>query len=203
MNELINIKNDEAVTTSLQVATAFGKRHDRVLRAIENVISNAPKNGVVKFSKSTYTDSKGEKRPMYLMNRGAFELVAMGFTGAKAFEWKVKYIEAFETMANYITLRKVDVALQKNAMDFLHDNLEMPTTDDYRKANVIADKAVSNLFGFPKMIKKGEMSQEMLEQRMPIMKETVELMAIKDKYGVPEHVSKTIYKRYEKKGVLV
>jgi Rha family phage regulatory protein len=201
MNELINIKNDEAVTTSLQVAEFFHKRHDTVLRSIEGLLSE---NTKLWFQKSTYkTKGNNKTYPMYYINRDGFSLLAMGFNGKKALEWKIKYIEAFNQMESYITLRKVDVALQKNAMTFLHDNLEMPTTKDYVKANTIADKAVSNLFGFPKMIKKDEMSQEMLEQRMPIMKETVELMAIKDKYGVPEHVSKTIYQRYEKKEAIV
>ena len=130
MNELINIINDEVVTTSLQVAEKFEKRHDRVLRAIDNVISNLdnlPKNGVVKIFKSSYIDLKGEKRPMYYMNRGAFELVAMGFTGLKAFEWKVKYIAAFEEMADRIGFIKADKQIQKNAMEFLQNNLEMPT----------------------------------------------------------------------------
>ena len=35
MNELIFLKNDEAVTTSLQVAEVFGKQHKTVLRKIE------------------------------------------------------------------------------------------------------------------------------------------------------------------------
>ena len=201
MNELINIKNDEAVTTSLQVAEVFGKRHDRVLRAIDNTIVNLPKNGVVKFFKSSYADSKGEKRPMYYMNRGAFELVVMGFTGAKALEWKIKYITAFEAMAEQINFRKADKQIQKNAMQFLHDNLQMPTEADYRKANTIANKCVSNMYGYPKMIKKGDMSPEMLEQREPVLNEIVELMAVKDKYQLDVPVSKSIYKRYEGKVV--
>ena len=126
-------------------------------------------------------------------------MLAMGFTGKKALEWKVKYIEAFNQMESFINFRKADKFIQKNAMSFLADNLEMPTTKDYMKANTIADKAVSTLFGFPKMLKKDDMSEEMLQKRIPIMKDTVELMAIKDKYGVPEHVSKAIYDRYEKK----
>lgn len=198
MNKLINIKNDEAVTTSLQVAEVFGKRHDRVLRAIENTIANLPKNGVVKFFKSSYTDSKGEKRPMYFMNRGAFELVVMGFTGLKALEWKIKYIAAFETMAELINFRKADIQIQKNSMQFLHDNLEMPTPKDYMKANTIANKCVSNLYGYPKMVKKADMSPEMLADREPVLKEVVELMSVKDKYQLDVSVAESIYKRHGK-----
>ena len=35
---------------------------------------------------------------MYLMNRDGFSLLAMGFTGKEAVEWKLKYIEAFNAM---------------------------------------------------------------------------------------------------------
>ena len=47
MTELVYLKNDEAVCSSLQVAEKFGKRHDRVLRAIDNLLETLPKNGEV------------------------------------------------------------------------------------------------------------------------------------------------------------
>jgi len=77
MNELVTINKNQVVTSSLKVAEYFGKRHDTVLRAVENGLF-----------KTTYTDEKGEKRPMYLMNRDFFTFVVMGFTGKKAAEWK-------------------------------------------------------------------------------------------------------------------
>ena len=48
MNELVFIQNDQALTTSLKIAEVFEKRHDRVLRAIENAMGNLPQNGDVK-----------------------------------------------------------------------------------------------------------------------------------------------------------
>lgn len=197
MNELINIKNDEAVTTSLLVAEFFEKRHDNVMRAIKNTLGDLPKNEVVKIIEDSYVDAKGERRKMYYMNRAGFELIAMGFTGRKAMEWKLKYIEAFEQMQKYINFRKADIQIQKYSMTFLHDNLEMPTSKDYMKANTIANKCVSTMNGYPKMIKKAEMTPEMLEQREPILKDTVELMAVKDKYDLDIPVSESIYKKYQ------
>lgn len=197
MNELINIKNDEAVTTSLQVAEVFGKRHDRVLRAIENLIGGLPKNGEAYFHKGCRIEKQnGQRYPMYYINRDGFSLLVMGFTGKKALEWKLKYIEAFNLMEKYINFRKADIQIQKNSMRFLHDNLEMPSTRDYMKANTIADKCVSNMYGFPKMIKKGSMTPMMLADREPVLKEVVELMAVKDKYDLDVRVSESIYKRY-------
>jgi len=199
MHELINIKNDEAVTTSLLVAEAFGKRHDHVLRAIENLISGLPKNGETSkmwFYKSTYKNGQNKTQPMYYMNRDGFSLLVMGFTGKKALEWKIKYIEAFNQMESYINFRKADIQIQKYSMQFLHDNLQMPSIKDYMKANTIANKCVSNMNGYPKMVKKSEMSPKMLEQREPVLKDVCELMAVVDKYGLGVSVAENIYKKY-------
>lgn len=38
MNELVYLKNDEAVCDSLQVAEKFGKEHKNVLQSIDNLI---------------------------------------------------------------------------------------------------------------------------------------------------------------------
>ena len=199
MNELINIKNEEAVTTSLQVAEAFGKRHDNVMRAIENIIRSLPKieeTPKLFFKGYRIEEQNGQKYPMYYMNRDGFSLLVMGFTGKKALEWKLKYIEAFNQMESYINFRKADIQIQKNSMQFLHDNLEMPSTKDYMKANTIANKCVSTMYGYPKMIKKADMTPEMLERREPVLKETVELMAVNDKYNLDISVSEKIYGRY-------
>ena len=39
---------------------------------------------------------------MYYMNRDGFTLLAMGFTGSKAMEFKLKYIDAFNKMEKQI-----------------------------------------------------------------------------------------------------
>ena len=196
MKELITIKNNVAITNSLNVADFFSKRHDRVLRAIENTLINLPQNGVVKIYKTAYLDAKGERRPMYEMNRAGFELIAMGFTGRQALEWKLKYIEAFSAMEEYIRFRLSDIQIQKNSMRFLADNLEMPCPKDFMKANTIANKCVSNMNGYPKMLKKAEMTPEMLEQREPVLKNVVELMTVKDKYDLDISVADNIYRKY-------
>lgn len=199
MNELIYLKNDEAVTTSLQVAEVFGKQHTKVIRAIENLIGGLPKNGDTPkmFRKSwKQNEQNGQRYPMYYMNRDGFSLLVMGFTGKKALEWKLKYIKAFNHMEEYINFRKADKQIQKHSMQFLHDNLEMPTPKDYMKANTIANKCVSTMYGHPKMVKKADMTPEMLEDRESVLKGTVELMAVKDKYDLDIPVSENIYKKY-------
>ena len=100
MEDLVLIKNNKAVCTSLQVAEKFSKRHDVVLRNIEDTISDMDsETAKLWFQKTTYKANGNNKSyPMYNMNRDGFSIIAMGFTGKKATEWKVKYIKAFNTM---------------------------------------------------------------------------------------------------------
>ena len=104
MNELVYLKNDEAVCDSLQVADKFKKNHYHVLRDIENLIGGISKFGETHcFKKSYYTNEQnGQRYPKYYMNRDGFSLLAMGFTGMKALEWKLQYISAFNQMENLI-----------------------------------------------------------------------------------------------------
>lgn len=89
--------NGELVVTSRQVAEDFGKQHQHVTQAIENLISE---NSLLKsmMMESEYTTERGRKYKEYLLTRDGFSLLVMGFTGAKALEWKLKYIEAFNKM---------------------------------------------------------------------------------------------------------
>lgn len=95
-NNLVEILNDEVVTTSRQVAEAFGKRHKHVLDAIKNLVAENSSTKKL-FIEDTF-ENRGKQYPMYIMNRDGFTLLAMGFTGNKALEFKMKYIEAFNQM---------------------------------------------------------------------------------------------------------
>lgn len=103
MEELVQIIGKEVMCDSIQVSKSFGKRHDRVLRSVENLLGNLPKNEDVKILEDSYIDAKGEKRKKYIMNRDGFSLLVMGFTGKKALEWKLKYIQAFNLMEKKLT----------------------------------------------------------------------------------------------------
>lgn len=50
------------------------------------------------FFETTLPDKYGREQPAYLMNRDGFSLLAMGFTGKKALQFKLKFIDAFNKM---------------------------------------------------------------------------------------------------------
>ena len=85
--------------TSLQVAQAFGKRHDHVIRDIQQTIRKCPESfNAPNFGGVTYKDAKGEERPMYLLSKDGLMMLTMGYTTPKAMEIKVAYIAKFNEM---------------------------------------------------------------------------------------------------------
>lgn len=101
MNDLVVMNNHQAVTTSLKVAEVFEKNHRDVMEKIRNM--SAENSAVLKmFVEDEYTNSQNKRQPMYYMSRDGFTLLAMGFTGSKAMEFKLKYIDAFNRMEEQI-----------------------------------------------------------------------------------------------------
>ena len=96
MEALVKVENDQIVTDSRSVAEHFGKRHNDVTEVIRKLL--ATEKSVTKMFHESKFEYRGQEFPMYLMNRDGFSLLVMGFTGAKALEWKLKYIEAFNEM---------------------------------------------------------------------------------------------------------
>ena len=92
-------KEEVTVVTSLDVAETFGKEHYHVIediRSIQETISAPDFSGL--FYESNYTASNGKKNPMFYMNRDGFTLLAMGYTGEKAMQFKIAYIRQFNAM---------------------------------------------------------------------------------------------------------
>lgn len=97
ITDLVMLKDQQAVTSSLKVAEVFEKGHQHVLRDIDNLKRDLSKFGQM-FAEGTEPDSYGRDRRVYYMNRDGFTLLAMGFTGKEALKFKLKYIEAFNAM---------------------------------------------------------------------------------------------------------
>lgn len=132
MNELVYLRNNEAVCNSLEIAEKFDKRHDNVLRSIGSLLKNEEARKM--FTKFKYIDNQNKQEyPMYLMNRDGFSLLAMGFNGKKALDWKIKYINAFNQMENivrekqsqsWIEMRTVGKLSRKSETDVLKQLVE-------------------------------------------------------------------------------
>lgn len=90
-------KEEVTVVTSLDVAETFGKEHARVLRDIRELdCSEEFRHG--NFAESYYVNAQNKKQPMYYITRDGFTLLAMGYTGEKAMQFKEAYIKQFNAM---------------------------------------------------------------------------------------------------------
>lgn len=113
MNDLVYLKNDEAVCDSLLVAEKFGKRHAHVIEKIEKILADdSTENSAQCFKQTSYKDETGKQNKMYLMNRDGFTFLVMGFTGKKANEWKWNYIHAFNTMESILREKSTEAWLE-------------------------------------------------------------------------------------------
>ena len=99
-------------------------------------------------------------------------------------------------LEGYETFKLLDKEHQKEAMKKLHDSIAAsrePVKVDYIKANTIANKAVCNRHGIPKMVGKAAMSAEMLKERERVLEDVITLMELNERYGAGMSVSAIIY----------
>lgn len=104
INDLVFSKDGVAYTNTRIIAEKFNKEHWVVLRAIRDILNqstNSPK--LLEFNANNfvaveYMDKKQEVREMYEVSESGFALVALGFTGKQALEFKVDFITAFTQM---------------------------------------------------------------------------------------------------------
>ena len=107
-NNLVEIRNNQVVVSSRQVAEKFGKEHRTVLRSLSTKLCGANKDRLSQhFYKDTYKDSTGKSNTIYYMDRDGFSFLVMGFTGEKADKWKLDFIEAFNTMEKQLQTQQL------------------------------------------------------------------------------------------------
>ena len=122
---ILSTQNGEPVASSRQIAESFEKNHRDVLRAVDGLKEDV-RNFAQMFFETEAPDSYGRPQRTYLMNRDGFTLLAMGFTGKAALEWKLKYIAAFNAMEKQLAQRPQlsRAELMAQALIAAHDELE-------------------------------------------------------------------------------
>ena len=172
MNNLVIMKEQQAVTTSMQVADTFEKEHKNILRDIEKIIEEDQLNFEPMFKVSNEPDSYNRPRKIYYMNRDGFSFLVMGFTGSKAREFKLKYINAFNAMESHIkqqidmsnlspelqlmanlvnNMAKQELAQKQleTKIDNISDIVSLNTTDWRKDANALINRVVKVAGGTP------------------------------------------------------
>ena len=68
--DLVQINNGQAVTSSLQVAEYFGKKHQHVMEKVRALLAEIPSDwGVSNFRQSSYFNLQGKEQPCYEMTK--------------------------------------------------------------------------------------------------------------------------------------
>lgn len=146
-------------------------------------------------------ETAGGKQQMLIVNEfGIYDTVFQSRKSeAKEFRYWVyemlKQLRQATGLEGFQIFRMLDKEHQKEAMRHLQQSLRNPVRVDFIKANTIANKVISNRYGYPKMVKKADMTPQMLVEREPILEDTVELMEVNDKYDLGISVSEQIYKK--------
>ena len=103
LTAFIDRHGGELVTDSRAVALAFKKRHKNVLRTIDRMRGSSrqliAEHARLNFEPCTYAGRNGKTEPMYRMTAKGLSELAMGFSGDDAREVRIRFLNAFETVA--------------------------------------------------------------------------------------------------------
>lgn len=183
--------NGEWWAVAKDITSALGLKNNS--RAISTL------KGVTK----SYTLTNGGKQQVTIIDEKAIYKLVFKSRKKEAEEFQdwvfeiIKQLRQQTGLEGFQAFRMLDKQHQKNAMTLLSNGLqgvnEEAKPKDMIKANTIANKAISNKYGYPKMVKKSEMTEPMLRDREQVLDETVELMLVKERYGLNFSVANTIY----------
>ncbi len=173
-----------------------------VAKDVANALDYANTSNMVKHVPSKYlihSVLEGMNAKSLLLSEFGIYKAIFGSHKAEAEQFQewvfsiIKQLRESTGLEGFDIFRMLDKEHQRKTMNQLCQSLSNPVRLDFMKANTIANKAVSIKFGYPKMVKKGEMTPHMLAEREPILEDTVSLMALQDKYHLNISVSRSIY----------
>ena len=143
----LRIEGNKVMVSSIDVAAVFEKEHKNVMASIRELIEQKPEIGRLNFQQSSYINSQNKQQPCYLMDRDGFTLLAMGFTGTKALDFKLMYIQSFNEMEKELREREKSEAKPVAAKSKIESIIE-------------GGKLLSDWLGVPKHIAAKETVKE-------------------------------------------
>lgn len=172
---------------------------DKRLINLGSLLNQAETSKTGSTVKQRRTSKGGSPVMLVISEFGIYDLVfSSKMKQSKDFKrWVYQVIQQLRKQAGlqeYEAFRMLDKRIQKQAMQRLDADNEV----DYIKANSIANKAISNKYGLPKMVGKKAMTPEMKRDRPTVLNDVVDLMNAKRRFGLDISVSETIYSNLNK-----
>lgn len=162
----ITVCNGLATVLTTNISAVFEKNHRHVLRDIRALIEQLPDLALNanfgEYSETVKINDLGSTRkvPVYWMDRKGFCILAMGFTGPKALEFKNAFYDEFTRMED---------ELSKNFVS------RLPCMKDYLKAYAIYEqgKAIASQAG--KTLSQWGRIKQPTEAQLRIMEDQIQL----------------------------
>lgn len=129
---LVYEQDQKVVTDSITIAAVFEKRHDKVLRDIRE-LKCSDDFRLLNFGESFYQNKQGREMPLFLVTENGFYMLAMGYTGSKAMEYKERYINEFERMRTNLENRNKVLDARQN-----HENASLLLEEYERRITLIS-----------------------------------------------------------------
>ena len=190
-------KNGEWWAVGKDVAKALGYKHTaHMFRMIDD-----DNKGVLKVDTTSDKVKCPTTQDMLVISEYGIYNAVFSSNKPEAKDFKrwifgvIKELRKSAGLEGFHIFRMLDKEHQKEMMRKLSTGVKEPKRIDFIKANTIANKAVSLRHGYPKMIKKAQMSAEMLVEREKLLADTVELMIAKEKFGLAVSINEKIYER--------
>lgn len=190
----VETSEDEWWAVAKDVAIALGYK---IAPHMVRLIDEDEKNTI----RITDRNKRGNPNTTVISETGIYEAIFNSDRPeAKEFKkWVKVMLKSFRKssgLEGFQIFRMLDKEHQREMMGKLNQSLEHPGRPDFIKANTIANKAISSKFGHPKMLKKEQMTPQMIVERQRILDDTVSLMAMSDKFGLEFSISEKIYSKY-------
>lgn len=147
MNQLINLVNHNGtvVVSSRDVARDFGKEHNDTKKRIRELVRDMGEISHNYFILSEYKDSLNRTQEEYLLTRDGFSLLVMGFTGAPALQWKLKYIDAFNKMEQVLRSQVPQLSEKQQCILAIYDGGQGAIQGAKRLSEIEVTEAVAPL----------------------------------------------------------
>ncbi len=190
----VEVEPSEWWAVAKDVADALGYR---ITPHMTRRLDDEEKNTI----RLTDRNKRGNPNVSIISEIGIYEAIfGSELKEAKAFKrWVKEVIRELRQQSGlegFQVFRTLDKEYQKEQMIKLSQSLEKPKRNHFIKANTIANKAISSRYGYNKMIKKKDMTPDMLIERQPILDDTVNLISVVDKFNLDLSVSQKVYEKY-------
>lgn len=190
--------------SSKEIAEITGKRHCDVLRDIRVMLKSISKeedHADLRYEEIQGVTVKRDERN-YISEIELDEVYTLTLVTGYNAELRNKVIKRWkflEEQLRIVQFREGDKKHQLAAMEALAGLLPEDAVGDavnYIKANTVVNKAVSNFYGFPKMLKKDQMNDAMLTTREKILDDYLKLY---DVFEDNSQVASLLYAKYDQK----